>query len=86
MQPYPGTAIFNYCVENNLIDQETIEKIYNGEGSFHRDSLLKSGELKFAQILKLMVPLLIKFPVLSPLINFIINKELIGLGKILYLI
>jgi len=84
--PFPNTESFDYCVKNNLIDKEIIAKIYDGEGSFHKDSLLKSGEFQFAQSLKYMLPMLVKFPRLSPIINFIINNNLTWLGKILFLI
>jgi len=84
--PFPNTESFDYCVENNLLDKETIAKIYDGEGSFHKDSLLKSGEFQFAQNLKYLLPLSVKFPWLSPLINIIIKNNLTWLGKTLFLI
>ncbi|RMF94482.1 MAG: radical SAM protein [Candidatus Schekmanbacteria bacterium] len=82
--PFPNTESFNYCVEKGLLDEETLEKVKNGEGSFHKKPLIKSKYADLAQVLKSIAPLYVKFPFLAPLVKFLIRKRLIKLSEIVF--
>jgi radical SAM superfamily enzyme YgiQ (UPF0313 family) len=84
--PFPQTDSFQYCVENDLMNNTTVEKIYEGEGSFHKASLIKSDHHEIAQILKNILPFNIKFPKLNFLADFIIKKKLVTLSKLIFMI
>jgi radical SAM superfamily enzyme YgiQ (UPF0313 family) len=84
--PFPNTDSFTYCVEHDLIDDPTIERIFEGEGSFHKSSLLRSNHQRFAQILKNILPFYIKFPRSQPLVEWMIKKELTILSKLVFVL
>jgi len=84
--PFPGTDSFTYCAEHNLLDAPTIEKIYEGQGSFHKKSLISSGHHDLAQVLKNILPFYVKFPRLSFLSNIIIKQRLVLLSKLIFLL
>lgn len=84
--PFPNTDSFKYCLENKLIDQTTLDKIINGEGSFHKTSLLKSNHTDLAHILKDTLPFYIKFPKLSSLVNWLVNQRHSRLSRLLFIL
>ena len=84
--PFPKTESFDYCLENGLLDDDAIDRIYHGYGSFHKDSLLIKGEFKFAQMLKSILPIMIRFSWLDRAVKFLMRKELVLLSKILFFI
>lgn len=84
--PFPNTESFDYCVEKGLLDDKAIERVKNGEGSFHKKPLIKSKYADIAQVLKNIAPLYVKFPSVSPLIRFIIKRRLIKLSEIIFFI
>lgn len=82
--PFPKTESYEYCVEKGLLDKDTITRIYQGYGSFHKGSLLQKGEFAFAQILKTTLPVTIRFPWLEKPVAFIMRYELVFLSKLLF--
>jgi radical SAM superfamily enzyme YgiQ (UPF0313 family) len=84
--PFPNTDSYNYCIKNNLLSQADNEKIMNGDGSFHKTSLIKQANADLAEILKNLLPLSIKFPRFSYFIDIIIKKRCKRLSRLIFLI
>ena len=82
--PFPNTESFKYCVDKGLLDEETVKKIKNGEGSFHKKPLIKSKYADLARVLKNIAPLYVRYPFLKPFIEFIIKKRWIKISEIIF--
>ena len=84
--PFPNTDSYNYCIENNLIEPEDHEKIINGEGSFHKTSLIKQDNAELAEILKNLLPFSVKFPFLSFFVSWLIKKRCSRLSRMIFVL
>lgn len=84
--PFPNTDSFKYCLEHHLIDEEAVEKIFNGESSIHKYSFLHSDNNDFVQVLKYILPFYIKFSNLKPLADWIIDRQFLTLGKLVFIL
>ncbi len=84
--PFPETDSFNYCREHGLIDEETVDKILTGHGSFHQKSLLKSDSADFALLLKNMLPFSVTFPRLQWLADMLIQNRWYTLSRLIFIL
>ncbi len=84
--PFPNTDSYKYCIENNLLDPADHEKIINGEGSFHKTSLIKQDNAELAEILKNLLPFCVKFRFLAPVVLWLIKKRCLALSKLIFIL
>ena len=69
-QPYPGTELFNYTLENDLFNGD----INSFDGSFFNSSVLNLKEKNRIENLQKLFSFTVSFPILKPL-----TKQLIKL-------
>jgi len=84
MQPYPGTAIFNYCVEKGLIDSKTEIKSF----TYFEECILKYDRTrikKIKNIQRLFIPLS-KWPFLNRFYKTILSLLLTQLYTVIFYI
>lgn len=84
--PFPNTDSYKYCIENNLIAADDHEKIINGEGSFHKTSLIKQANAELAEILKNLLPFAAKFPSFAFLVDRLIKMRCLRLSKLVFVL
>ena len=84
--PFPNTDSYKYCVEKGLLDPQDHEKIINGEGSFHKTSLIKNKDIRLAETLKNLLPFAVKFRWLFPLVFWLIKKRCLRLSRIIFIL
>jgi len=75
--PFPGTAMADYCVRKGLLDEDSLEKIHNGFGSYHSTILIRHEHHDFAMNLSWILPLCAKLPaaVCDYMIKTICNRK-----------
>ncbi len=78
--PFYGTKLYEYCLENGYLRQETALKIREGEGSPYQYSFLEGEHNDLAMILKNTVPVYMRFRMIRPLIDIIIRFRLLRLS------
>ena len=61
MQPYPGTEIFNYCLEKGLVDKETEIESF----TYFEKSILRQANLQTIKNVQKLFFLLAKWPFLN---------------------
>ncbi len=62
--PFPKTELAEFSYKNGFIDDESIEMINKGEGSYHTTSILKNSNRDFLLNIAYTLPLFSKFPFL----------------------
>ena len=75
LAPLPGTKILDQCIDAGLLDEDGLQKIYEGYYSFHKGFLLKHPYREMVINMKYLFPLFSEFPV------FIGDKILLRLIK-----
>ena len=62
--PFPGTELAEFSVKSGLLDEESLEMIKEGRGSYHTSLFLKNDHNHFFLNTAMLLPLFSKFPVL----------------------
>jgi len=84
--PFPKTEFADYCLQNGFLEEEGHKEICEGRGGFKEGTLLKNVEIKEAQRLQVVMPILIKTPVfLHPLIKRLPINSLTRIISIFYI-
>jgi radical SAM superfamily enzyme YgiQ (UPF0313 family) len=83
--PFYGTELYEYCLKNGYLKEDTARRIMEGEGSPYQYSLLESSHNDLAMILKNTVPVYTRFRLLRPFIDIIIRFRLLKLSSIVNL-
>jgi len=83
--PFPGTSLNQYAKEEGFLSEEAEESVNQGRGSFHRHSLLSIPYKDEAEIMKNLIPIVNRFPLLLWLLRLLIKKRLKRLSKIIYI-
>ncbi|MCG2712050.1 MAG: B12-binding domain-containing radical SAM protein [Candidatus Omnitrophica bacterium] len=60
--PFIGTALMKKAVEMHYIDQNTLERIYSGEGNWTAESIIQHPDKQTAYNIKTILPILNKLP------------------------
>jgi len=84
MQPYPGTPIFNYCVEKGLVDSKTEIKSF----TYFEECILKYDRTRIKKIKnlqRLFIPLA-KWPFLNRFYKIILSLPLTQLYTVIFYI
>ena len=85
LYPFPGTKLADYCEKNNLMDDEEIKKVKEGEGSYHMTSMLKSDYKKEAMKFNSLLPIFVQLPKsLKPVFKFLVERKYGVLHKMAY--
>ena len=84
--PFPGTRLAHYAKKEGCLSEDAEERVNQGEGSFHRQSLLSIPYKDEAEIMKNLTPVVNKSPLLRGLLRFFIKKRLKKLSMLIYLL
>ncbi len=85
LYPFPKTRIHELAIEKGLLSEESLQKIREGKGSYHRLSLLDHPHKKLAYTLAKALPLYNKAPsFLKPLVKKIMNERYLKPSFFLY--
>ncbi len=85
LYPFPQTRIQELAIEKGLLSEESLQEIREGEGSYHRISLLEHPHKKLAYALAKALPLYNKTPsFLKPLVKKIMKERHLKFSFFLY--
>ncbi|MBU3934970.1 B12-binding domain-containing radical SAM protein [Patescibacteria group bacterium] len=62
LYPFPNTKIFERCKEEKLINTNSSEAIFTGEGSYKKDIIFKHPYENIGKRIQIFLPLFIKLP------------------------
>jgi len=79
LYPFPNTAIYKYCREIGLINDDVLLRIFNGEESVNEESILDLPHKDLAYVISKLLPLYIRVPsFLKPIVKALMNRHIKG--------
>lgn len=70
LYPFPGTSVFDNLRSSGHLGEQAIARIYQGEGSYHGDSLLELSDRSLSDSAKELFPALTRLPLAPALVLF----------------
>jgi len=87
LYPYPGTEIFEYCLNNKIIDKKILLDIYKGKSSNIEPMIFNHPYKDLAYILSKLLPIYVKLPSFArPLFRKIMNVRIKKAVNIIFML